>query len=246
MCDATSANNYLSDVSNREIERLRSDDCKLFHYTSLKGLTGILTSKHLWLNPYHNLEDESEINHAKELFLEVIKECISNEPFDDVKQRFEILFHQYRYISACISFCSAGSSDYMWKEYGLKHGKEDPGVLIKFNTKLAFGSPDELKVLYYMIQYGDTPCRDFFKEMIERQNCDRSSGFLCKDCYVRLITGAMSVLPKFKKEKFLQESEHRICYTAILFPKNSTNSHPDINDNNYDFNPYGLDRFQLH
>ena len=46
----------------------------LYHYTSFKGLKGIIDSKSLRFTDYRSLTDRSEFSYSKELLCEVIKD----------------------------------------------------------------------------------------------------------------------------------------------------------------------------
>lgn len=41
---------------------------KIYHYTKLSALSGILESKTLWLFHYKSLEDENELKHGNNIF----------------------------------------------------------------------------------------------------------------------------------------------------------------------------------
>lgn len=51
------------------ITKARAVDTSLYHYTSLTGMIGIITSKAIWATDCSFLNDRSEFDYARTLFL---------------------------------------------------------------------------------------------------------------------------------------------------------------------------------
>ena len=68
---------------------------KLFHYTSIDGLYGILTSKELWATDAEFLNDPLETQYARSVIAEVWQETASALSAE-VRESFELLFRTGR------------------------------------------------------------------------------------------------------------------------------------------------------
>lgn len=62
---------------------------KLYHYTTYKGLNGILNSQSLWATNYQFLNDSSEIIYFKQKLQVLIKDCIEEFSPEEVKNHPE-------------------------------------------------------------------------------------------------------------------------------------------------------------
>ena len=57
---------------------LKDKEKKLFHYTSAKGLTGIITNQKIWATAYHCTNDRSEFTYSKEILDNLFRAAISS------------------------------------------------------------------------------------------------------------------------------------------------------------------------
>lgn len=62
--------------SNRKIEKKPPE--RLYHYTSIDGLKGILDSRCLWASQIHFLNDTKEFNYSFDILMELISGLKAN------------------------------------------------------------------------------------------------------------------------------------------------------------------------
>lgn len=93
---------------------------KLFHYTTVEGFIGIITSESLWVSDMLSLNDASEASYPFKIITEALNAHRSDVP-EEHRRRFETqlteyLFTMYTPFVAC--FCEDGDLLSQWKGYG--------------------------------------------------------------------------------------------------------------------------------
>ena len=121
------------DSARRELEEAWKDcrpTCdsaeRLFHYTSLEGLLGIVKHKTLWLSNVSTFNDTSELHYGGEVIMEVINEALHSQPpgqnlAPDLEAAVEkgkrfIEHLPSHYYAFC--FCSDHDRLCQWRAYG--------------------------------------------------------------------------------------------------------------------------------
>lgn len=108
---------------------------RLFHYTSLNGLHGIVKSKSLWLTKAAYLNDKSELKHAIAIFQHEAQRAACNASESDIRELILTASRQlesFRQTNICIaSFCEDGDLLSQWRGYG----SSGPGVALGFSGK---------------------------------------------------------------------------------------------------------------
>lgn len=122
------------------------DNLKLFHYTNLDGLMGILNNRSLWCSHIRTLNDPSELQYGKNLVLSYIDKYLENNNekgiVDLLKQLklsingFEFLFHAY---VGC--FCKGNNLLSQWRNYSAQGGGYNIGF--RFNSTIKFSHNGE-------------------------------------------------------------------------------------------------------
>jgi len=128
--------------------RLYADrpDETLYHYTTLKGLLGILASRSLWASDIRYLNDSAEMKHAADLIKqEVARRIAAGHPNPKLLNQFQYwvghrVTHGHMLFSA--SFRSNGNLLSQWRGYST-HGKGvsigfDPGRIVELARAQAF------------------------------------------------------------------------------------------------------------
>jgi len=99
----------------------RTPPAELYHYTTLQGAYGIITSKQLWLTKIQHLNDVSELRHAIELFRETVKNWRGTITTDE-RSFIDRVAHQlgsFTETNICVaSFCEDGDLLSQWRGYG--------------------------------------------------------------------------------------------------------------------------------
>lgn len=203
----------------------------LFHYSSLKGLHGIVTSKSIWATHYMFLNDSTEYTYgiglAKNMLKKVIKEesknfcCkLSSDEIRGIEDCANYIENVPVFVS---SFCEDGNLLSQWRGYT---GVE--GVSIGFDfSKLA----DKIEFQGFYL----TKCiykKEEQLEMINRlwddsKNETKITGDKdAKNINTYLVNVALNFLgkcmlfsPIFKDESFSEEKEWRLISNSFRFNK---------------------------
>ena len=111
---------------------------KLYHYTSIEGLHGICKGE-FWITEAHFLNDSSEFQIGTEIFLELMREFLTNEStYDLIEEKLlaEVNGFETKRIRMTnpgdyvISFCLEEDSPLLWSEYS-----DFMGYCMKFDYK---------------------------------------------------------------------------------------------------------------
>ena len=103
----------------------------LFHYTSVEGFIGIITSKTLWASDMLSLNDAAEASYATNLIFETLTAHHSEIPSEAVanlKTQLNYLFPSYTPFIAC--FCEQDDLLSQWRGYG----NQGEGLAIGFSV----------------------------------------------------------------------------------------------------------------
>lgn len=108
----------------------------LYHYTTINGAYGIISSKSLWMTKIKFLNDESELSFCIKFFQHrlnlFIKKLADKDKIDFLSQSSERL-NSFENINICIaSFCEDSNLLSQWRSYG--SGNE--GIAIGFSSEL--------------------------------------------------------------------------------------------------------------
>ncbi|MGM0582931.1 MAG: DUF2971 domain-containing protein [Bacteroidota bacterium] len=126
-----SIDDYLKNwLSNHEL----SSEDELFHYTSLEGLKGILSTRSLWFSHASTLNDPLELQYGRQLIKDVINENINS----DIDESLRTFYHQLKvqlntmgelvHHPFITCFCEEGDLLSQWRSYA----KEGVGYSIGF------------------------------------------------------------------------------------------------------------------
>lgn len=139
--------------SNQESE-------EVYHYTSINGLLGILSSNTLWMNATHNFRDHTEIIHGKKQLLITL---IENN-FSGAELSAGINFLDNASLICTSSFSKNKEEPLMWKYYS----DDFKGAVIKFNKKLFGPNGDKFWTEDFMdVTYDEELSKKNFIKMID-------------------------------------------------------------------------------
>jgi len=148
---------------------------KLFHYTDLDGLRGILDSKQLWLSHMSSLNDPLEVEYGQKIIYEEINKRLVDENnrdlrtfYDSIKQTIsgfgKTLHHGF---ISC--FCEESSLLSQWREYSDRGGGYCVGFNFNSNTRGSFDK-HEIENSLDQIKSGDQP---LLRKLIYDENIQR-------------------------------------------------------------------------
>ena len=116
-------------------------DLKLYHYTTLEGLKGILNSRSIWFTHTSTLNDPLELKYGKQLILDILNEAINNENEDNIKNLLKGLsvnvnaFDAITYQTYVACFCESENLLSQWRSYAAQGGGYNLGLRFQSNTK---------------------------------------------------------------------------------------------------------------
>lgn len=195
-------------IRNQEVDRKINKyqyGEKLYHYTSVASLIGILSKKELWLGNTANMNDKTEIIHFVNQLHMAVLEDIYPEKAEDCKNFFDKVHSRLKTeYPFAICFSKLNDNAAQWERYAA----DAHGVCIVFNTS-AF-----LNLIYYsgaifnevFYQY-DIKEHDHYKILKDYFN----TGILKKfDDEKGEIDNLLACAYMYKHESFCTESELRL------------------------------------
>ncbi|MBM4400455.1 MAG: DUF2971 domain-containing protein [Crenarchaeota archaeon] len=219
---------------------------QLYHYTTLSGLRGILTSRTLWLGHISSLNDRTEIQYGQEIADEILRLAIQRESSEDIRIFLQDLSNWIRPFAkqsihhvfvAC--FCRSGNLLSQWREYSHRGQGYCLGFQFSAETRIVSTAldlkegqiPFLRKVVYRkeeqerLINQYLSPVLQAVKESLKE--ADAESSELRTRLGIMAIQAAnvlMDMVMCFKHPAFESEDEWRLVYVA-----------------REDFNPKGLE-----
>jgi DUF2971 family protein len=214
------------------IERVRSlklteetVPVELFHFTSIDGLMGILSSRAIWATLATALNDPSETRYALRLTDDVLDSLRDVRP--PLARSLRALLHdeplqtklrpldQFCYVT---SFCETKSVASQW----LSYGRNGTGVAISFLGKsLAGKSHDLVRVIYDTARQREL-ISDFLAassagiDRIERELYGGHAEQGLVDLAAHMVLQAIKLVsPVFKAPAFIDEREVRLILYAV-------------------------------
>jgi hypothetical protein len=202
----------------------------LYHYTSMTGLRGILSSRTIWATDYRCLNDMSEVIYADAIIRETVHEETTDlsQPIQDFLRRFSYIvqyassrMHMHIHIA---SFCQEGDSLCQWREYARQ------GVAIGL-----FGAPlEDLPDCHIVkVEYRRDVQKQFIREAFRlhvasiKQAFDRGDKDEIRAACDPFATQLMFYAAAFKHPAFADEREWR-AITGATEPNIQTRTSGDL------------------
>ncbi|NCB39243.1 MAG: DUF2971 domain-containing protein [Erysipelotrichia bacterium] len=189
----------------------------IFHYTTQKGILGIVAKREMWATQVHFLNDKNEVLLTFKLLERELKKQADRAQNPAFKKLLNSIRRNLSHIDQghiCIaSFCEAGDLLSQWRGYG-NQGK---GYAIGFNLKeltriakrqhfvlwpCVYSSSLQIELVSYLI---DSWCREFCTEK-----------FIQHDKMFSVInTSVCQLAPIIKDESFSEEKEWRLVSSVV-------------------------------
>jgi hypothetical protein len=189
----------------------------IYHYTTQKGILGIIQNREMWATQVHFLNDKNEIHLTFELLKNELENLIAKA--DATSNRYRLLKEINDFLNVmdqghiCISsFCEASDLLSQWRGYG-NLGK---GYAIGFNlTELTRIAKKHNFVLWPCV-YDVSLQRELVKYMIELW-CQSFSGIRLseKTMLKKIDTDICQLAPIIKDPSFSEEKEWRLVSSMV-------------------------------
>jgi len=186
---------------------------KIFHYTSFKGLKGILNDRKVRLTDSQDFNDPSEINYGINLVEnELIGSFSQNSKYQKPLKATSKFFDNYHEIQRLYISCYSPQIEAlnMWRYYT----DNGAGVAIGFNNSYYIQNQDaeEYKYRAYIckVKYGDEVCKAVIKKFIDVFIAHGN-----ENDFPVLVSHLFSMLPFLKDGSYKDEKEIRIFCPQI-------------------------------
>ena len=132
------------------------ENARLFHYTNLDGLRGIISDRALWFSHIRTLNDPLEIEYGIRILADEINASIEDESGEDARAFLRKLLQNVKGITTKVHdvfvacFCQSGNLLSQWRTYADKGGGYCLGFQFSERTELApaGGSHDQRKLIF--------------------------------------------------------------------------------------------------
>lgn len=230
----------ITDVRSHELFVCTPPD-ELFHYTSLSGSDGILSSKSLRLTKIQYLSDKSELSLAIRRFRELSQWTADNAIHNPEKKAFLLeAAHQldsFQQTNICVaSFCEDGDLLSQWRGYGASGSGVALGFfgqeLAQINNsgwarllRCVYQHKEHDKIIYDLI---DMLIRAYDVVRATNASPDWNKTKAASDLIGYFNTTFLRVAPVLKNNHFREEKEWRIV--TIPRPCTDLNYHAVVSD----------------
>ncbi|HTS37403.1 MAG TPA: DUF2971 domain-containing protein [Candidatus Solibacter sp.] len=188
---------------------------KLYHYTDLAGLLGIVQNHDLWLTHSLYSNDSEEMVHGAKVVKGVIDEAIKNKQYDDAYlQELSRLTSEPEGVYICC-FCRNGNLLSQWRGYGANGA----GVSLEFapNPFTNVAGPDNTHGLlrFWKVFYNPDTQKKIIGSALkhyspgELQNKGEALPALAR----KAADAVRFFIPTFKNLDFKEEDEWRLVFT---------------------------------
>jgi hypothetical protein len=206
-------------------------DKPLYHYTTQRGILGIIGAKELWVTHTQYLNDRREFLHAVDLTRTEIKRLVKTHPADSIETRSLIgmenaLQWKPENINVCVcSFSEDRDSLSQWRAYGARTS----GFAIGFPADLLTSATDRKGWYLAPCVYKPAKQREIIRLLVEEvleEHLSRDYGFSAteKDEEGISLRGSGGSLlaylnryaPILKDESFSEEKEWRVISRPLI------------------------------
>lgn len=141
---------------NRQWQLFHSSDTdiQLFHYTTLKGLQGILDERMIWSSHTNSFNDPTELQYGKNLIVDELTARLNEIVIPEIQQMLKqiiyevnIFIREYQNYVTC--FCESGSLLSQWRSYAESGGGFSIGFVFTSETTY-YHQIDELNESSYL------------------------------------------------------------------------------------------------
>lgn len=191
---------------------------KLYHYTDLNGLKGIVENKSLWATSLQFLNDSEELLHGMECIKNALPKFEEKIPSPDIESIIHALErYSKRYLKNAynISFCRDPELLSQWRGYANKQG-----VCLEFDRDELLTSLDlecckyEHDDVIYCAKGASANAESQLRELFDSLALAHKSNHFEDYKKLNAIQYASRAIPFFKNIAFSEEKEYRI----VVYP----------------------------
>lgn len=133
------------------------DNLRLFHYTNLDGLMGILNNRSLWCSHIRTLNDPSELQYGKNLVLSYIDKYLKNnndKEIIDLLEHLKLLINGFEFMFHAFvgCFCKEDNVLSQWRNYSANGGGYSLGFRFNSNTNFSHNGEDINKTSHIILR----------------------------------------------------------------------------------------------
>lgn len=194
------------------------DENKLYHYTTVKSLFGIIESNDIYVSHVRYLNDISEVTHGQELAAEALRKLATKLRFGGFSKILEraarVILENGVQDYFVASFSRAGDDLTQWRSYG-----KESGVCIEFDlsaphsfvhfwsprlARAVYRSGDKLRLILFWVQR-------YLAEYRADLNRSRSMPERAHEAYAKSLSKKLEYeFSRFKHDCFSSEQEIRL------------------------------------
>jgi len=204
----------------------RKPDKPLYHYTTQKGLLGIIKNRQIWATHTQYLNDRREFVHAVDLVREEIKRLLDEAPHKSAREYAlanmrAAVSRSPQDINICVcSFSEERDSLSQWRAYG-----GSSGFAVGFSSQVLRAATEKLEWFLAPCIYDPATQRDLARALVEEvleENLggplveDEEDDIAIKSMGGNLLPDLHTYAPILKDESFKEEREWRIISRPVF------------------------------
>ncbi len=201
----------------------RKPDKPLYHYTTQKGLLGIIKDRQIWATHTQYLNDRREFVHAVDLVREEIKRLLDEAPHKSAREYAlanmqAAVSRSPQDINICVcSFSEERDSLSQWRAYG-----GSSGFAVGFSSQVLRAATEKLEWFLAPCIYDPATQRDLARALVEEVLEENLGGPLVEDeeddiaMGGNLLPDLHTYAPILKDESFKEEREWRIISRPVF------------------------------
>jgi len=207
------------------------DILKLYHYTTLEGLKGILQNRSIWCGHISTLNDPSELQYGKTLVISKLDEMIDKEEEKYLKNILKNLllfikaFDTQLYHTYIICFCGSDNLLSQWRSYASRAGGYNLGIFFYSDTKFShnFNNPKDqsemmLRKIIYNLNEQEEIISKYLSNIVSGSNNAmewfRNNDGIPQEWETQVAMESVNILYdmilSFKNSAFKEENEWRL------------------------------------
>ncbi len=258
---------FASRISNQVKQSLRHNNGRkpqhIFHYTSIEGLSGILSSNEFWATDIRYMNDSSELEYGVDLVccnlskLTTVADNGYSDILNEVCTSLPEHHNFFKHIGAyyAVSFCEDGDLLSQWRSYA----SDGQGYALGFNTKkllanisntyndrpvlrkMIYSPQKQVQLITDLVNYGKILYNEILSTSSSQDQHDWETQLI-----LALRTGFYLLASNFKDTGFKEENEWRLVVwevSPLLSPQNSLVFNPITRIRGSSINPYVPIRF---
>lgn len=209
------------------------EGARLYHYTALSGMRGIINERSLWLGHISSFNDPNEIQYGRKIITKVLDDIIEQENSQDVRtfltslSLYVLVFNKILHHPFVGCFCESDKSLSQWRVYADRGGGYCLGFHFSSTTRIASNLEKLgeqrfplLRKVIYKEQEQRELVNQYLKGIIASAKKALSNPEITDKTYhadvmaVQAANVLLDMLICFKHPAFEEENEWRLIYVT--------------------------------